>query len=363
MSDKPFYKILKYIPYKKMRNYAIEIIDFIETPNIYKDINKIKDTVNKLVWHIPFRNLRDAIREIILYILETKKRYTDNYFINHFDFKNIYDKLTNGLNNDDIKLIDNLIYKSFYNKTYIDEEEFNKLTKVENEHNKKIKSMDNDKYIYDDKYILIGSKFFEIINFYDRMFIDTLKNPTYFKSKAIIDAGAWIGDTALVLSEYTNDKVYAFEPVIENINIMNEVIKINKKDNIVPVYLALGDENKSVMASVSGTYSFFNDKILDNDNKLEFDMVTLDKFVEDNNIEVGLIKTDLEGFEQPFLKGAINTIKKQKPTLIISIYHSYEDFFEIKPMIESWNLGYKFSIKKGSEFHSITGTLLIAEVI
>lgn len=358
MSD----KILKYIPIKKMRNYAIEIIDFIETPNIYKDFNKIKDTVNKLVWYIPFRNLRNIVREIILYILETKRRYSNNYFINHFDFKNIYDKLTNGLNNEDIKLIDNLIYKSFYNKTYLNKEEFNKLIKVENEHNTKIKYTNDDRYIYDNKYILIGSNSFEIINFYDRMFIDTLSNQSYFKNKAIIDAGAWIGDTALVLSEYTNDKVYAFEPVPENINTMKEIIEINKKYNIIPVCLALGDDNKKMEAFISGTYSYFNENMCSNKNKIELDMVTLDKFVEDNNLEVGLIKTDLEGFEQPFLRGAINTIKKQKPTLIISIYHSYEDFFEIKPMIESWNLGYKFSIKKGSEFHEIVGTLLIAEI-
>ena len=141
--------------------------------------------------------------------------------------------------------------------------------------------------------------------------------------------------------------------------IYDTVIEVNKKYNIIPVCLALGDENKTIeiVNSQSNSYLSFNGK-----NKIDVDMVTLDKFVEDNNIEVGLIKTDLEGFEQPFLRGAINTIKKQKPTLIISIYHSYEDFFEIKPMIESWNLGYKFSIKKGSEFHEIVGTLLIAEI-
>ena len=359
MNKKLSYKISKYIPIKNIKNYIIKIIDFIEESNIYKDHKEIDKIIDKLVWYIPFRDFRDGIRELLLYILEMKRRYSDNYFINHFDFKDIYDKLTNGLTDNDIKLIDNLLYKSFYKKTYIDEEEFNKLQQIEKEHNPKIKYIDNNQYIYDDKYILIGSNFFEIINFYDKMFLNTLKNPSYFQNKAIINAGAWIGDTALVLSEYTNNKVYAFEPVSENINIMKEIIKVNKKPNIVPVGFALGDENKiiEIADSKSNDYLSFN-----GDNKIEVNMVTLDKFVEDNNIEVGLIKTDLEGFEQPFLRGAINTIKKQKPTLIISIYHSYEDFFEIKPMIESLNLGYKFSIKKGSEFHSIIGTLLIAEI-
>ena len=92
-------------------------------------------------------------------------------------------------------------------------------------------------------------------------------------------------------------------------------------------------------------------------------MVTLDSYVKENNIEVGLIKTDLEGFEQPFLRGAIETIKEQKPVLIISIYHNYSDFFEIKPMLENLNLGYKFKIIEPKALESaIVSTLLLAEV-
>lgn len=73
----------------------------------------------------------------------------------------------------------------------------------------------------------------------------------------------------------------------------------------------------------------------------------MDKYIEKNNIKVGLIKVDIEGFEQNFLKGAKKTIKSQRPILFISIYHNYDDFYNIKPMIESWNLGCKFSLFQG----------------
>ena len=73
---------------------------------------------------------------------------------------------------------------------------------------------------------------------------------------------------------------------------------------------------------------------------------SLDEFVEENNLNVGFIKIDVEGEEQNLLKGAINTIKTQKPIIYISIYHSPNDLFEIKPWIESLNLGYKFKISK-----------------
>lgn len=92
-------------------------------------------------------------------------------------------------------------------------------------------------------------------------------------------------------------------------------------------------------------------------------MTTLDKYVKENNIEVGLIKVDIEGFEQIFLKGAINTIVEQKPALILSIYHSYEDFMEIKNIIENLNLGYKISICKVPTEFVLLEVKLIAEVI
>ena len=88
---------------------------------------------------------------------------------------------------------------------------------------------------------------------------------------------------------------------------------------------------------------------------------TLDDFVRKNNIEVGLIKVDIEGYEQHFLKGAEQTIKTQKPALLISIYHNIDDYLHIKPMIESWNLGYKFKIRKPEESLFLE-TLLIAEI-
>ncbi len=141
MNEKLSYKISKYIPVKSIKNNIIEIIDFIENPNISKDNKEINKIVNKLVWHIPFRNLRNSIRELLLHILEIKKRYSRQYFINYLDFKEIYNRLICGLSDDDVKLVDNLLYKSLHNKTYLNEEEFDKLKKIENEHNLKIKKL------------------------------------------------------------------------------------------------------------------------------------------------------------------------------------------------------------------------------
>ncbi|WP_237416290.1 FkbM family methyltransferase [Helicobacter saguini] len=93
------------------------------------------------------------------------------------------------------------------------------------------------------------------------------------------------------------------------------------------------------------------------------EIITLDSYVEQNNIDVGFIKVDIEGFEQELLKGAFKTIKKFKPAMLISIYHNASDFFEIKPLIESWNLGYTFKFHKPVDGSISIETALYCEVL
>ena len=79
----------------------------------------------------------------------------------------------------------------------------------------------------------------------------------------------------------------------------------------------------------------------------------------ENNIVPGVIKTDLEGFEMHFLRGALDTIKKYRPIMVLSIYHSADDFFGIKPFIESLDLGYRFKLFKADDGMILGGTCLI----
>lgn len=91
-------------------------------------------------------------------------------------------------------------------------------------------------------------------------------------------------------------------------------------------------------------------------------MDTLDHYMQDKDFEIGMIKVDIEGAEQIFLAGARRTIEKFKPVLLLSIYHNAYVFFEIKPLIESWKLGYKFRIHKPVDYSVSREVLLIAEI-
>lgn len=54
---------------------------------------------------------------------------------------------------------------------------------------------------------------------------------------------------------------------------------------------------------------------------------------------------DIEGAEQKAQQGAVETLKRFKPNLAISIYHSLKDYSEIALRIDGLQLGYKFHVR------------------
>jgi hypothetical protein len=61
--------------------------------------------------------------------------------------------------------------------------------------------------------------------------------------------------------------------------------------------------------------------------------------------KVDFIKMDIEGAEQQALRGAEECIRRFKPKLAITVYHSLEDFWEIPRWIDGLGLGYKFYLR------------------
>ena len=195
-------------------------------------------------------------------------------------------------------------------------------------------------------------------------FIDlnlTNQDKEFLKNKDIIDAGAFTGDTSLPLSKITNKNVYAFEPFEESFNLLKKNISSNNIENIIPVQKSLGDINgeRSLFLSGSNVQGITSDPNIRNyDSEIIVQETTLDTFVEENNLDVGLITVDVEGAEMDLLKGAVNTIKTQKPILEISIYHKVSDFFDIIPWIGNLNLGYEFKIVKEQPWSFIVDTIV-----
>ena len=206
---------------------------------------------------------------------------------------------------------------------------------------------------------------FEPSVFLYRYGLEHLKTLGAIGDRAIIDAGAFVGDSAWIFSPYTKGKVYSFEPLSENFECLEKSIEYNGLDNVIPIKAALGKKLGKLKLAVGGFTagaSLCNRLVGGERQSEQVDVFKLDDFVEGRKIRVGLIKSDVEGAEQLLLRGAEGVIRRDRPILVISIYHNANDFFEIKSMIEAMDLGYKFKIYH-PPIKNISGeTLLFAEV-
>jgi FkbM family methyltransferase len=162
----------------------------------------------------------------------------------------------------------------------------------------------------------------------------------------VLDLGGCWGDTALYFSSKVGEKgrVYSFEFIPNNINIFNKNLSLNpllaQRINLVPNPVA-NVSNKQIYYIDKGPSSIVSDVPLEQNTK-EALTISIDDFVEKHKLErVNLIKMDIEGSEKSALEGALNTIKKFKPKLAISIYHSMEDFSQIPNWILDLQMDYK----------------------
>jgi hypothetical protein len=189
-----------------------------------------------------------------------------------------------------------------------------------------------------------GSKFYQwqnyklpIDRFASRVFCDrsglaALKNPGHVGHRAIIDAGCFIADSALIFRDaFPNNEIILFERNAENCQLASKTVALNNLQKV----------------------KIENSEALD----------TLDDYVERQGLRVGLIKVDHPGSGQSFLAGAQRTIARDQPVLLIAIDHDYNDFYAIKPLIESWDMGYRFDFFKGVDQSVDRGILLLAEPV
>ena len=191
------------------------------------------------------------------------------------------------------------------------------------------------------------------------------KDFEYIKNKDIIDAGAFTGDTSIPLSKFTDKNIYAFEPFKESFDLLKKNIEDNNMENIVPINKSLGNINgeRTLYISKNNVQGVTSDSnIRQYDKELKVSEVTVDKFVEENSLNVGFITIDVEGAEMDLLEGAINTIKNQKPILFISIYHNVSDYFGIIPWIANLDLGYEFNIIKENPWNFIADTIVTCKI-
>lgn len=222
-------------------------------------------TINNIVWWIPFRKLRDSVREVLYSIININNSLKDiNKFI--------------------------------------------------------IKKYSNESYLYSCKLGGIDFKFYDFIfsgvteympNEIDDYNFDSID---FKDGDVVIDIGGNIGTVSIYLAKkYPFLKIYAFEPVKQNYENFLKNIELNNinKDIIKVFNLAITKDRRDVIltspfynSGASNIYDNYSNGIVLN-NDISIKSITFDDIFSNNNIsKCKLLKIDCEGAEYEILYSA-----------------------------------------------------------
>ena len=139
---------------------------------------------------------------------------------------------------------------------------------------------------------------------------------------SVVDAGANIGVFSVLAAQKST--VYAFEPDPEMFTCLKENTKYYP--NVKVFNCALG-ETTGTVPLITGTHISAHIGA----GGTSVPVNTIDS----HNIMMDFLKIDTEGFEANILRGAIETIKKWKPIIIMSAYHKPNDKVELPKLLNS----------------------------
>ncbi len=151
---------------------------------------------------------------------------------------------------------------------------------------------------------------------------------------AILDIGANIGVITVCLAKmHPGSMIHAFEPIPENYQTLEKVLKFYKLTNVQVYKTALGDREDEVnmlMPVINGSkmqgLSHITDPSIKNDIQADVytvPLLQLDKIHElQQPGKISAIKIDVENFEYYVLKGGEALLKKHRPVIFCELWNN-----------------------------------------
>jgi FkbM family methyltransferase len=155
------------------------------------------------------------------------------------------------------------------------------------------------------------------------------------KDSNVIDVGASIGDHTITYAEWVGEQglVIAFEPNPEAFSCLYHNTRYLQQ--VLPIDSVLSDSEETVLLNK-----------LDNSGASYYtvsDHGTLTAKLDDYDLHnISFIKIDAEGFETKIIRGAVNTIAKWRPVLLVEVNHEAlrrigSSYSELLALIQSYN--------------------------
>jgi FkbM family methyltransferase len=149
------------------------------------------------------------------------------------------------------------------------------------------------------------------------------------KNKSFIDVGAFNGDSALVLSQYAK-AVYSIELSTENYATLNRILAQNPvlSANVRTFHLGVSNREGDTASTGGGASARIGNRP---GGRLK--MTTIDAFVNIHNLSVGFMKADTEGHAFAVVKGAAQTMVRDRPIFSLSVYHDFSEMYNVSTFL------------------------------
>ena len=138
---------------------------------------------------------------------------------------------------------------------------------------------------------------------------------------SMIHAGTFFGDMLPSFSRKTPGLVYAFEPVVENYLLARAVMIENGLDNVVLINAGLGAGPGVARIKTRGRSGLHrggsSQVISDSVRRAGVQPITLHSIDQFALADLSLIQLDVEGYELPVLEGAVNSIQRHQPVIVV----------------------------------------------
>ena len=329
-----FFIINTYILYHKIKKANLKV----------KLINKALKELDISVEKYNKRLMKFAARSVSL----DQAKSIESEMFDQYAKKKI-DSLRNGLNKDSNELLDYVLntmkYWKFFKNSRFEkykltfpayQYEYEKCWLSEHSKIGKIYNLASDLMTPEVFYFHHG------LRFADQKILD------YIKNKDILDCGAFIGDSVLVLQNYTQSTIYCYEFSKPNIEAFKNLMKANNCLKYRLISAALGDKVQKIFISKSKKVNS-HQKLIEGSDEV-VDITTIDEDAKKYGFNVGLIKMDVQGAGMSVVRGGVETIKKHRPVLSLAVYHNTDELFGIKPFLEKHLDNYVFEFKL-QQFH------------
>lgn len=147
---------------------------------------------------------------------------------------------------------------------------------------------------------------------------------TNIKGKQVVDIGAAFGDTAISFLLEGAKHVYAIEAFPGYFRLAEENIKANGFSDSCDVLLSAAGGSPGVMTIDHNLAEMFGAGIEKSEIGDKVPILTLEQIVERFNIEKGILKLDVEGYEYEILLSASKGVLRRFSDMVIEYHYGFE---------------------------------------